>query len=366
MQAMPRPRKPYTQREKTRHGKTVWYFRRGTGPRIRLPGAYESPEWLEAYEAALGGKKLAPAATATTGTFKWLVGRYQASAKYAGLAKETQTFRAGILKRVAATAGNLRITNITRAMIAEGRDRRAETPFAAINYLKVMNQLFAFAVDAGYLKDNPAKGIDRPSPATTGHHVWTVAEVRRYQRQHPLGTRERLAMDLLLYTGLRRGDLVQLGRQHVRNGVIRYRATKNSVEIVLPMLPVLQATIDAGPTGDLTFLATKRNTPWKKESFGTWFREACIAAKVPGRAHGLRKAGATFAAENGASDQQLMAIFGWTNPEQAAVYTRTASRAKMAAMGVGMLEPGAEDEPETGTSIPAPADLVRGSEPKDE
>lgn len=362
MADMPRRRKPYVQREKTRHGKYVWYFRRGPGPRVRLPGEYESAEWLAAYEAALGG--VAPPAPTSSGTFRWLVERYKASAKFAGLALETQRFRAGILDRAVKTAGDLRLGQITRAMLAEGRDRRAETPFAAINYLKVMNQVFAFAVDAGYMNSNPAKGIDRPSPATSGHHTWTIAEVRRYQAKWPLGTRERLAMDLLLYTGLRRGDLVQLGRQHVRNSIIRYRATKNGVEIVLPLLPILQATIDAGPTGDLTFLATKRNLPWKKESFGTWFADACKAAKVPGRAHGLRKAGATIAAENGATDQQLMAIFGWTNPEQAAVYTRTANRARMAAMGVGMLEPSAAQEDQTGTSIPAPADPVRDSAEK--
>lgn len=342
MSAMPRPRKPYVQREKTRHGKTVWYFRRGDGPRIRLPGEYESREWLAAYEAALGGTK--PPPPTSTGTVKWLVERYYDSAKFAGLAPDTQKFRRGILDRVVKGAGHGKISNVTRQMIAEGRDARAATPFAAINYLKVMNQLFAFAVDAGYMTENPAKGIQRPSPATSGHHTWTSTEVKKFQARWPIGTRERLAMDLLLYTGLRRGDLVQLGRQHVRNGVIRYRATKNGVEIVLPMLPVLQSTIDAGPTGDLTFLATVRNTPWKKESFGTWFREACIAAGVPGRAHGLRKAGATFAAENGATDQQLMAIFGWTNAEQAGVYTRTASRAKLAAMGVGMIVPADEEE----------------------
>jgi integrase len=364
MADMPRRRKPYVQREKTRHGKYVWYFRRGPGPRVRLPGEYESAEWLAAYEAALGGAE--PPPSTASGTFRWLVERYKASAKYAGLAKETQSFRSGILDRVVVTAGDLRLSQITRAMIAEGRDRRAATPFAAINYLKVMNQLFAFGVDAGLTTDNPAKGIQRPSPTTDGHHTWTVAEVRRFQKRWPVGTRERLAMDLLLYTGLRRGDIVQIGRQHVRNGIIRYRATKNGEEIVLPVLPVLRVTIDAGPTGDLSFLSTKRNTPWKKESFGTWFREACIEAKVPGRAHGLRKAGATFAAENGASDQQLMAIFGWTNPEQAAVYTRTANRAKMAAMSVEMLEPEDDIEDQPGTSIPAPTDPVRGSGEKDQ
>jgi integrase len=304
MPAMPRPRKPYVQREKNRHGTTVWYFRRGDGPRIRLPGIYESGEWLAAYEAALGGGAKPPAPT-NSGTFKWLVERYKDSAKFAGLAKETQVFRTGILDRVVATAGDLKLGQITRKMIAEGRDRRAATPFAAINYLKVLSQLFAWAVDAGLMTENPAKGIDRPSPATDGHHVWTIAEVRRYQATHPTGTRARLAMDLLLYTGLRRGDVVMLGRQHVRNGVIRYRATKNGVEIVLPVLPQLQQSIDASKTGDLSFLATERGTPWKKTSFGTWFADQCKAAGVPGRAHGLRKAGATIAAENGPAISSL-------------------------------------------------------------
>lgn len=357
---MPRKRKPYVLREKTRHGTYVWYFRRGKGARARLPGAYESPEWLAAYEAALGG--VAPPAPTASGTFAWLVERYKSSAKWASLAPETQKFRAGVLDKVVATGGHARLSQITRKIIADGRDRRAKTPFAAINYLKVMNQLFNFAIDAGFMNENPAKGVERPSPRTDGHHTWTVEEVRRYQDRWPIGTRERLAMDLLLYTGLRRGDVVQLGRQHIRNRIMRYRATKNGVEVVIPVLPELQASIDASKTGDLAFLATEHGGPWKKESFGTWFRLACIEARVPGRAHGLRKAGATIAAENGASDNQLMAIFGWSNPSQAAVYTRTASRAKLAAMATSLIVP----QDETETSIPAPADPVRAKSIKDQ
>ena len=49
-----------------------------------------------------------------------------------------------------------------------------------------------------------------------------------------------------------------------------------------------------------------------------------------GRAHGLRKAGATIAAENGASDRQLMAMFGWATARQAGVYTRKASSKTLA------------------------------------
>lgn len=100
----------------------------------------------------------------------------------------------------------------------------------------------------------------------------------------------------------------------------------------------LARSIEAAATGDLTFLITDYGTPFSSSaSFGNWFRKQCIAAKVPGRAHGLRKAGATIAAENGASDLQLMSMWGWTDPKQAAVYTRQAQRAKLAEQAAGML-----------------------------
>ena len=75
-----------------------------------------------------------------------------------------------------------------------------------------------------------------------------------------------------------------------------------------------------------------------KESFGNWFREACQSAGVPGSAHGLRKAGATRAAENGATTTELKATFGWTDDNMPAHYTKTADRARSAAGGMSKLE----------------------------
>lgn len=69
-------------------------------------------------------------------------------------------------------------------------------------------------------------------------------------------------------------------------------------------------------TGDLTFLVTSKGTPYTIWGFGNWFRDRCVEAGVPGRAHGLRKAGAATAAENGATTKQLMAIFGWLTLER--------------------------------------------------
>src|SRR3977135_592665 len=89
--------------------------------------------------------------------------------------------------------------------------------------------------------------------------------------------------------------------------------------------------------GDLAFVATPTGGPMTKESFGNWFRLACKAAGVPGAAHGLRKAGATRAANNGATEAELEAIFGWRGGRMASLYTRQADRVRLARHAMGKL-----------------------------
>ena len=145
---------------------------------------------------------------------------------------------------------------------------------------------------------------------------------------------------------------MRLGRQHVRNGVATIKTEKSgfTVEVSLPILPVLAETLAAGPCGDLTFIAGANGRPLTKESFGNEFKAACKAAGVPGSAHGVRKIAATRAADNGATEAQLMAIFGWTDPKMAAHYTRTANRRRLAADAMDKLA----------TSIPSPCYAVGG------
>ena len=131
---------------------------------------------------------------------------------------------------------------------------------------------------------------------------------------------------------------MKLGRQHVRDGVFKIKTEKAGVWVEAPILPPLARSIASSPTGDLSFIAGERGLPMHKMSFGNWFREACDAAGVPGSAHGLRKAGATRAAENGASVGQLKAMFGWSDNQMPSLYTRTADRAFMAKGAMSMLE----------------------------
>jgi hypothetical protein len=107
------------------------------------------------------------------------------------------------------------------------------------------------------------------------------------------------------------------------------RAEKTGTHLAIPILPELQAILEATPSAGLALIARNDGQNLTKESFGNWFREACKAAGVPGSAHGLRKAGATV--------PQLNAIFGRQGDKMASHYTRTADGARLARQAIGKL-----------------------------
>ncbi|MGH6792151.1 MAG: tyrosine-type recombinase/integrase, partial [Methyloceanibacter sp.] len=237
------------------------------------------------------------------------------------------------------------------------------TPAQARNFLDAMRGLFRWAKHAGHVKVDPTAGVSNPPrKKTEGFNIWAEEDVTAYEARWPIGMRQRVWLDVLLYTGLRRGDAVRLGRQHVRDGVATLKTEKGGFTVVvdLPILPVLQRTLDAGPCGDLAFVCGERGHPLTKESFGNLFKKACKAAGVVApkqAAHGLRKVAATRAAENGATAFELMAIFGWTDPKMAAHYTRTANRKRLAAQAMTKLNA-------SGTPIPSPLYPVRATKGK--
>ena len=189
------------------------------------------------------------------------------------------------------------------------------------------------------LTTDPLAGVKLTPVKSNGHHTWEAEECAQYEAHHALGTRERLAYELLLQVGHSRCDIVRMGRQHVRNGVLSLHRQKTKVAFDVTVMPMLQAAIDAMPPSDhLMFLVTKFGKPFTAAGFGNWFRDACNAAGLPKRctSHGLRKAAATRAADRGATTTQLMAWFGWKTTSEAERYTRSADR-KLASAALGKL-----------------------------
>jgi integrase len=328
---MPRPRPPHLRHETTRHGKRVWYVRIGDGPRIRLKGDYGTEEFWSQYHAAVNGERPVPFSKASAGSSAWLIDRYRETPAWLSLSLATRKQRENILRQVIGSAGRSPYHKITSTTIAAGRDRRGKTPFQAKHFVDTMRTLFAWAKEAGFVTQNPAADVNCPRPTSgEGFPVWTDEDVAAYEKHWPLGTRQRVWIAVLLYTGLRRGDAVRIGRQHVRDGIATIRTEKTGTEVHLPILPELQEALDRGPIGDLAFICGANGKPLTKETFGNLFRDACRAAGVKKSAHGLRKIGATRAADNGATVAQLNAIFGWSGSEMASLYTQNADRKRLA------------------------------------
>ena len=356
----------YTHRYRDRHGKVRWYYRRhGKQALIRFePG---TSEFQAAYDAlhTPPSSTTAPTnscATIKAGTYRWLCVRYFESMDFGQLDPQTQIVRRRTLESTcqepwqpgsSKTFADAPLAAITPHAIAILRDRKKGFPEAARSRIKAIGRVFDWAMrpecNINSVASNPAKLVRRPREnASGGFHSWTPEEVAQFEKRHAIGTKARLALALFLFTGQRKCDVVLFGRQHVRGKVLTFTQQKNRnrnpVKLELPILHVLQDVIDASPCGDLTFLVTEYGKPFSAKGFGSKFRAWCDEAGLPHcTAHGLRKAGASVAAENGATPHQLMAIFGWRTLKEAERYTKAAEQKRIAAGAMKLLLSGGSE-----------------------
>ena len=227
------------------------------------------------------------------------------------------------------------------------RDRKADLPEAANGRVKSIRQVFLWGLanEPEKVTFNPGRDVAYLKGSGDGHHTWSIDEVRTFAKRHPLGTKAHLALALLLFTGMRRSDVVKLGRQMVRQSWIYFTEVKGQRRMTkvreIPMLPILAGIIEASQLGNMTYLVTEFDRPFTGNGFGNKMRQWCDEAGLKHcSAHGLRKAGATIAAENGATEHQLMAMFGWESPKQAALYTKKANRRRLAGVGMKLIDLG--------------------------
>jgi integrase len=365
---------PYVYTDTDRHGNVRVYYWRGKGmPKTRIKEPLGSPEFVARYKELTGGGDAPPAASdpngaPAPGTWRWLAENYMRSRSFLGLDSQTQSFRRGVLTGTFAEPrrpgapevfGDMPASKMGPKQVRVLRDRKAAAgfPTAANHRIKCIGYVFAWAIDDDTpgIEGNPARDVPHEKALGGGHHTWTEAEIEQFERRHPIGTKARLAFAIFRYTGLRKSDAVRLGKQHLRNGWLRMRQYKNRkrhpVDIEIPVLPELARIIEASPTGDLTLLVTSLGVPFSIKGFGNKFREWCDEAELPQcSAHGIRKADATMAADNGATTHELQSMFGWKSLTEAETYTRKANRKKLAGKGMKLI--GDEDgEAEPGTKL---------------
>lgn len=322
-------RLPYLQHQRSKSGCEFWYVRKGRGKRIRIHGKFGSDEFMAAYSVAIGRPASQPKSRDDRNSISFLVSEYRLSCDFQLKSSGTRYQREFHLKRLEDTIGNEQFGKVTTKAIQDNFDRRKGKASQARHWLDTMKALFRYAKRKGLIAVDPTEGVDARIPKRrnpTGFAAWTEADILAFENRWKRGTRERLMFDILLYTGLRRGDAHRLGPQHVHEGAISLRTEKTDTEVTMHVLPPLKETLDAGPTGVESFVATEKGTRMTKESFANAFRSAAREAGIRKPMHGMRKAAAIRAAEAGATANELQALFGWSDHKMAAHYTKNAER----------------------------------------
>jgi integrase len=361
---------PYLKSDPDRHGNDRLYVRRHDR-KVRLRETPGTPAFIAEYDAGLKAlerayserngtaapKALKGPTAATPYTLGWLIAKYKASGEYGALDEKSRSARASMLDVCALEPVHpdqpddlMRDCPLKEFTSEHGRmlrDRVKDQPGAANNRRKHMSAMFGWAVETSEtkVKSNPMRDVKAIKSVGTGYYAWNMADLEKYEKRHPIGTKARLAVALLLFLGPRRQDMVGFGKQMVKDGLIGF-VPKKTRHIrpdmsYKPVLPILADIIAASPCGDLTFLVTAHGKAFTANGFGNKMREWCNQADLPQcTAHGIRKLGATIVAENGATLSQLMSIYDWSTPGMAMKYIKAADRKKMAAQAMGLLASG--------------------------
>ena len=330
----------YVDRFVDRHGHLRHYFRRPGGPRIPLPGLPGSDEFISAYRAALEGTSHRPGrqSRAAVGTFNRLALDYFASPDFLRLGPRTRYAYRRVIERYLGEHGHRQVAEMRREDVKKIMALKARTPGSANDLLKKIRTLIKFAIEAGWRSDDPTLRI-KTFPEHE-FHTWTEDEIARYEAFWPIGSRERTAFALHLYTGQRRADVARMAWTDVAGDAIHVVQQKTGVRLTIPLHPNLSAALRAWQQRKhVVILTTAFNRPFSYAGYGNMMAEAIARAGLSERCvlHGLRKAAARRLAEAGCTEKEISAVTGHTTLKEVARYTRAADQKRLAAEAVAKL-----------------------------
>jgi integrase len=327
-------------------GRKRYRLRRRGFKRVELPvdGDPDSVEFQAAYYAALRGEKpgeavAAVAARGGSGSVKGAIERYLDSTTFNDdYVESTKAMRRSILNSVSRLVGKLPLAQMDRNWIERWLET-APTKGVKRTRLLAVKPFTKWAVESVHLiETDPTEGIKVKVRETDGHPTWTDEQIEQYRAHHPLGTKARLALELLFTVAARRGDGISLGHQHLRDGWLVFTQEKNRRrkprKVETPMPASLAAAIAAcpSPPDSLTFLTNEWGRPFGKKSFNTWFRKQAAAAGLPDTCvpHGVRKAGCRIMAESDCNAHEIMSVSGHSSLKEVERYTRDFGRKRLA------------------------------------
>jgi integrase len=320
------------------------YFRRKGFKGGPLPGPIGSPEFLDAYQALMGGKPAPLARVHGAGSFGGLISAYYGWTEFTNLKASSKSLYRYALEPLPEKHGHRPRATMTRENLIGVIEKIGERAPGMANLTRaVLQKILKCALERNELRENPLAKKVTPYKIGT-HHTWTDAELEQFEANWPLGTRQRLAYALLFYTGQRSGDVVRMARGDISGGRIRVvqekvRRGEPVTELKIKIHPDLARALKAGPTKGLNLIGDEHGRPIKRAALSHLMRVAIREAGLPARCvpHGLRKATLRTMAERGASSKRLAAVSGHKTTKELDRYTAAADQQTLADDGIASM-----------------------------
>lgn len=314
-------------------GKLYYYVRRKGLPNLRLESAPGSGAFMAIYQNALASTPSRREGRWGAGTFGKLAADFYESVEFSNLKPSSKSQYQRVLDPLVLKHGHrpaATMPAIAARMIQDiGRTRPGMANLTRSVVHRVMKH--------GKILPNPFDGI--PSYKKIPHHTWTNAELAAFEARWPLGTRQRLAYALLLYTGQRTGDVAKMLREHISDGCIRVIQQKTGAGLSIPIHPNLQAALKAGPAHIRYLVTNLHGRPFNSGTLKDMLKRAVAAAGLPDNCvpHGLRKAMMRRLAESGGTATEIAAVCGYKILKEIERYTAAADQRLLSRKAIGKL-----------------------------
>lgn len=324
-----------------RYGVRRYFFRR-FGKRTALPGKPGDAEFERAYADALKASTRGIVKNGRIGdrSMAALVRAYRSAPDFLGCKPSTQRAYNQALNEIEGTWGRFPVTGLTRAKINELMANRADDPKRANRLHKRLRAIMEHAVDLGWIAVNPVRAKRPFKVKVDSHPIWPLAQIEKFHKRWPHGTKERVAFDLLLFLGQRSIDTVAMARNHIDGGKIRVVQEKTGNTGWIPLHADLRATLESGPIGGLFLIETQAGRPRSVKGFYNWMKAAAAQAKCdPALSpHGLRVAAATRLIEAGATAAEAAAVTMHKSLAELERYVKSRDQETLASAAIFKLE----------------------------
>jgi integrase len=322
-----------------RTGKLRRYFRKNGKQLGPLPGEVGSEEFMTAYAGFLAEKPAPIVRSLHEDSLAKLIVDFYGHGMFMKCSASTRRLYRSVLEPIAREHGHRSVSTMTTEHAEKILDKIGREHPAMANLTRAaMRRVMKLAMRLKRRQDNPFLGLE---PYKVGeHHTWTEGELKQFESKWRLGTRQRLAYALLLYTGQRVGDVAKMRRGDVADGLIHVMQQKTGTELWLPIHDELDRAMRAYPANGLALIGDAAGRPVSADTLSKVVRVAVREAGLPPRcvAHGLRKAAMRRIAEAGGTEKELAAFSGHKTGREIDRYTKAADQKKLARAAMNKLE----------------------------